>query len=68
MGDQLDQLKVPVSFIWGDKDAFEKPDSGIKKAEMIKNYTFEVVRNSGHCPWLDQPEQCGALIIKSLQN
>jgi len=31
LGDQLDQLKVPVSFIWGDKDAFEKPDSGIKK-------------------------------------
>lgn len=68
LGDQLHKLKVPVGFIWGDKDALEKPESGKQKAKAIKNYEFEVVENAGHYPWLDKPEECSALIIKMLQD
>ena len=66
IGDKLDQLKMPVRFIWGDKDAFEKPGSGLLKAKAIKDLQFEIVENAGHLPWLDQPEKCSELIIKML--
>lgn len=66
IGDQLDQLKMPVRFIWGDHDVFEKPDSGIAKTLTIQDCKFEVVENAGHSPWLDQPEICSSLIDRML--
>jgi pimeloyl-ACP methyl ester carboxylesterase len=66
LGDRLNLLEIPVSFIWGSKDAFEKPESGRSKAALLKNYRFEVVENAGHCPWLDQPEKCVELILSML--
>jgi len=66
IGDQLHNLKVPAAFIWGDKDAFESPETGMPKAKAIENHSFAVVENAGHCPWLDQPEKCTDLILKAL--
>ncbi len=68
IGDQLHQLKIPARFIWGDKDAFEKPDTGLHKAKAIKDFKFEVVKDAGHCPWLDQPKKCAALIVSMLEH
>lgn len=64
IGDQLHRLKVPVGFIWGDKDTFEKPDTGSEKAKAIENHVFEVVEQAGHCPWFDEPERCVELILE----
>lgn len=68
LGDQLDRLKVPVHFIWGNKDVFESPETGIHKAKTIENHSFEIIENAGHCPWLDQPEKCTSLIMNALNN
>jgi len=68
IGEQLHRLKVPVRFIWGDNDAFEKPETGLPKASAIQDNKFEVVENAGHCPWLDQPEKCVALTIAMLED
>jgi pimeloyl-ACP methyl ester carboxylesterase len=67
IGDKLGQLKMPVRFVWGEKDVFQSPDSGLKIAKTIKDYKFEVVENAGHMPWLDQPEKCSKLLIKVLE-
>jgi pimeloyl-ACP methyl ester carboxylesterase len=68
IADQLNKLQIPVRFIWGDKDAFENPDSGKQKAMAIRDVQFEVVENAGHCPWLDEPQKCSELIINMLKN
>lgn len=67
IGDKLHQLIIPVQFIWGDQDAFEKPDSALPKVSAIEDHTFEIVENAGHCPWLDQPEKCSRLTTSLLQ-
>lgn len=67
IGNSLGLLEIPVRFIWGDKDAFEKPSTGITKASVIKNLQFEIVKDAGHCPWLDQPEKCSSLAVSLLQ-
>lgn len=64
--DQLDQLRPAVHFIWGDQDAFENHNTGIKKAGKVKEHTFDIVENAGHCPWLDQPDECSSLIIEKM--
>ena len=66
IGDQLHNLKVPTAFIWGNKDVFENPKTGMLKAKAIENHSFTIVENAGHCPWFDQPEKCTALILKAL--
>lgn len=43
LGDKLNLFEIPVFFIWGSKDAFEKPESGRSKAAAIKECRFEVV-------------------------
>lgn len=68
IGDELHQLKIPVRFIWGDKDAFEKPETGRAKTLKIQDCKFEVVKNAGHCPWFDQPEICASLISTMLED
>ncbi len=66
IGDQLQGLSMPVKFIWGDKDAYENPESGLQKAKAIKDYEFKVIAEAGHCPWLDQPKQCTEAIMAML--
>src|SRR5690606_8188268 len=68
LGDKLHSLEVPVRFIWGTQDVFEKPDTGMAKASAIADYKFAVVKDAGHCPWLDQPEECARLIISFLDD
>ncbi len=67
LGDRLYQLSMPVGFIWGEKDAFENPDTGRKKAIPVKNHRFEIVKDAGHAAWLDQPGRCAGLIISMLK-
>lgn len=67
IGDHLYKLKMPVRFIWGDKDAFERPESGKQKATAIRDMQFKIVENAGHCPWLDEPRQCADLIISMIK-
>ena len=57
IGDKLHLLKIPVRFIWGDKDAFEKPERGIQKTKTINDCQFEVIKEAGHAVWFDQPEK-----------
>ncbi|MCB0686529.1 MAG: alpha/beta hydrolase [Saprospiraceae bacterium] len=64
--DQISNLKMPVHFIWGEKDAFENPDSGREKAKKIKVHSFEIIANAGHLPWVDQPEECVESLFKFL--
>lgn len=68
IGDRLDQLQVPVRFIWGKEDAFEKPETGFPKASVIRDVKLHAVDNAGHCPWFDQPEECIRLIHDSVND
>lgn len=64
--DDLARLDVPVHFIWGENDAFFPPDRGSETVSKIPNYTFQTIREAGHCPWLDQPEKCISLILSAV--
>jgi pimeloyl-ACP methyl ester carboxylesterase len=56
IGDRWRELAVPVTFVWGEKDAFDTPEHGAELARLVPagGRLFRVP-DAGHLPWLDEP-------------
>lgn len=67
LGDRMKELKMPVKFIWGTNDAFSNPKHNQQFLTSMLDYSFHMVENAGHMPWLDEPIICSDLIIKLLK-
>ncbi len=59
---ELMNIVCPTLFVWGDKDAFAPPSSGERACRAMPDARIVVVKDAGHLPWLDQPEQCADAI------
>ncbi len=59
--DEVASFPVRTMFIWGDADAFAPPESGEELAARMPDARCVVVRDAGHLPWMDQPEEVAAL-------
>ncbi|MBI4338076.1 MAG: alpha/beta hydrolase [Chloroflexi bacterium] len=63
---ELEQVKQPTLFIWGDNDTFGKPEVGRRAADVMPNAKLEVV-SGGHLPWLDDPKHVASSVSTFLQ-
>ena len=66
--DFFEGISVPIQLIWGEKDPWES----LKEAkEWKKNYKsikrLDVIKNAGHCPHDEKPEETNDLIYKFIQ-
>lgn len=52
---RLAGLRVPVTFIWGDRDRTDGPESGARIAAGVPRARFVRVADAGHQPALDDP-------------
>lgn len=59
--DDLRSVQPPVLLLWGSDDPFGSVELGRRGARYFPDATFYEV-GIGHLPWLDEPEECGALI------
>ena len=57
LGERWQALKQPTLFLWGERDAFGRPEEG--EAIAAKNASLRVVRipDAGHLPWIDDPDR-----------
>ena len=53
---RLGQVSIPTLVLWGESDRIVTPDYGRALAAAIPNSRFEIVREAGHLPQLEQPE------------
>lgn len=55
LGEKWRQLSVPTTFVWGEKDAFGRPE--LAEAFAATNPRLRAVRipDAGHAPWFDAP-------------
>lgn len=60
--EQTSQLRLPCLGICGDKDGATPPDLVRETTALIPGSRFELIRNAGHIPCVEQPEALGALI------
>ncbi len=62
------QIKVPTICIVGDQDGSTPPDMVLKLAKMIPEARYEVIKNCGHIPCVEQPEMLVEIIKAFLKD
>ena len=62
----MNELKMPVYYIIGDKDPFGIPDHVKKIVAEMKSGKVKVVKGGGHILWLDELEICSQLMLQAL--
>ena len=53
---RLGEVSIPTLVLWGESDRIVTPDYGRTLASAIPNARFEIVREAGHLPQIEQPE------------
>ena len=56
------QVAVPTLCVVGDQDGSTPPDLVRSMAELIPGSRFEIIRDAGHIPCVEQPDALAALI------
>jgi len=58
-GETLSRVETPTHFLWGTDDTFGGEDVARWVTETMPNATLEMIPESGHLPWLDDPTHVG---------
>ena len=61
------ELRVPTTFIWGEKDVFASVDKGRAAAARVPVSRFELIPDAGHAVWFDEPDRVVASVLESLK-
>ena len=59
---ELPLIKIPALAIWGNKDAETPIEEGQKIAALIPNAKLAIIKDVGHFPFLEKPEEFIKLI------
>ena len=54
---RLAAVELPVLVIWGDSDQIVTPEYGRAWADAIPKARFEVLKDTGHMPQVETPDQ-----------
>ncbi|WP_428328987.1 alpha/beta fold hydrolase [Mucilaginibacter sp.] len=65
---QLKSVRQPTLFLWGTNDPFGSAETGLQISKNIPSAAFRAIAGVGHLPWLDSPEECGALALDFLSD
>jgi 2-hydroxy-6-oxonona-2,4-dienedioate hydrolase len=63
--EELERVKQPVQFIWGENDVFGDLDVARQATGIIPHAQLHEIQ-TGHLPFIDQPEATGAVIREFL--
>ena len=63
----MEQLKVPLLLLWGDKDPWITP-AAADKIQLLHPQALRVDVNAGHCPHDENPDDVNREITKFVDN
>lgn len=66
--DALSEIKVPVTFITGDKDHNSSAEMSQQMASICPNGSYVIIPHSGHMLQLTHPEELNLVLVKFIQN
>jgi pimeloyl-ACP methyl ester carboxylesterase len=58
-----EEISVPVTIAWGDRDFLLLPRQGRRAARAIPHARLEELSGCGHCPFWDDPEAVAATLL-----
>ena len=53
----LHRIRVPALVVWGENDGIATPDYGQKLCRSLPNARFEPIRQAGHYPQIERPDE-----------
>lgn len=53
----LHRVRVPSLVVWGENDGIVTPDYGQKLCRSLPNARFEAIRQAGHYPQIERPDE-----------
>jgi 2-hydroxy-6-oxonona-2,4-dienedioate hydrolase len=62
----LGAVTVPTAFLWGADDTFGGAEVAEELVAVMPDATLELVEDSGHLPWLDDPARAAAFVTGHL--
>ena len=65
--DTLQRVATPTHFLWGEDDAFGGEDVAHWVVDSMPTATLVMIPDSGHLPWLDDPESVGRETVRFLK-
>jgi len=66
--DLFDKVNAPIQLIWGEKDPWESLNEAKEWKNKFRNIKrLDVIKNAGHCPHDEEPEETNKLICEFLQ-
>ena len=64
---KLAELGVPTLLLWGDDDQFAPLAGGRRLQREVPHAELEVIEDTGHFIWDDEPERCGQSLASFLR-
>lgn len=62
----IERLRQPTLFAWGDRDAFLTPMAAAASIVAVRDHRLLRLPLAGHAPWLDEPELVGQAVLAHL--
>jgi pimeloyl-ACP methyl ester carboxylesterase len=63
---RLHRIKAPTLLVWGESDGIVPPRYGRDFLNRIKGSRLAVIKEAGHLPQIEQPEQLAELVLEFL--
>ena len=65
---KLQDITSPTLILWGDKDRIHDISSTKILEEGLSNSTTIIIKNMGHCPMMERPEETAVYYMEFLQS
>ena len=67
--DLFEEINIPIQLIWGEKDPWESLTEAKEWKKNFKNIIrLDVIKNAGHCPHDENPEETNKFISEFIQD
>src|SRR5438132_182673 len=64
---RLHRIRVPALFLWGEADRFAPVEYGDAYSKLIPGARFELVKDAGHFPHIEQAERVARRIVEEMK-
>jgi len=65
--EDLSRITVPTLVLWTDKNPFHGPDAGERLAQVIPGAQYYLMKDAGHWPQWEHPEEHDEVVIRFLK-
>ena len=66
--DRLNEIKIPTQILWGDNDAWIPVENAKLFAEKISNVKVDIMKDTGHIPMEERPEESLKLFVDFIKS